>query len=1062
MRKSFKKPLIKVASVGMSIAMAATPMVAIADEDIDVTNDATEADGVTSDDTTPVTDEVKEESVTPVADEIRDVADEVEDLLPEEDEKAEKAELEEGSDKIKLEPAGEASPSTNPEADNKEELNDVKAQKEFVPISDAEIKLPKEETVSIKISDEKLDEMLDKLIESYNLPEDVDKEVIKNGIIEKIKFLSQNVANGSEEDYLNIANESLKHLAGDEDSTEGGDVNSVELANDASKQAAGDAKESEEKAAKSANSADASAQKAAGTGLNDDINAAQKEFEEATADYNEAVEKANKAEEAYNIAKGKLEDLLKANGLDNLSEKEFEELISKFQKLVSGEITINEVSVGNDYFNMLAQGDTWNSITSMTLALVKAQSALEGAQHDQKAAQAYIDTIKSNPYVRMGILRDEIAKIQDKDSDEYKAKVEEFLTCAYRTSKSIYSVDLKMELITKDDKGNDLKPEEYYVLVSYTENDEKVTDTINYSIKEDGSFVIVAKDIETIVITPAVEGKDAVYEYRNKDGQALDENSAKAVVQDPNNSDVKVVVSKESEGTVVGGLASNQKVVDGTKKAPTYTIENTTETTISKTDKKQFTNVNNAKKALEEAIANKADNQTVELNIKYDGLLFDIDKTVNSINGFEKMMTWIYNKFGSNLGLQYTVTTTTVTPVVKVTETVKADIDQTDNKGGYTSDYIWPTVKKLQIKESSKSKAESQAIAAKAAWESNGEGYYAEYKLESITGKVLGMEIPLYRYKITYYQTTRLTDQTVSTKVYYGTSYTNTLVSEAVAPVEAVTQTTYKDGTEKIFSSEEGTKARKEIDTYYGYYNDAVEVSSDAKVTAAKEHRDSVYTVATDVVNAIKNILSIKVEKEYTNNNLVTIADILNKTKGNLEIAIQKKLANDEAEKNAQNQETTDENATTGETTTTGGGDDSSSSGGTTSTAGVSTTLTAAQPVQIPEAPTPLAGPQAQTRNTRRNGVAGVRTANANDANANGGAEAGADAADVNKDTVKEDEIIDMIQIDDEDVAKTGQAKDESEGLGAWLWGLIVALLAAAGITTYEVAKNKKKPTIKK
>ncbi|MCR4831555.1 MAG: hypothetical protein K5883_08910, partial [Pseudobutyrivibrio sp.] len=60
MRRNFKKPLIKVASVGMSIAMATTPMVAIADDEGDITSDITNSDESTGDsENKDVTDGVK-------------------------------------------------------------------------------------------------------------------------------------------------------------------------------------------------------------------------------------------------------------------------------------------------------------------------------------------------------------------------------------------------------------------------------------------------------------------------------------------------------------------------------------------------------------------------------------------------------------------------------------------------------------------------------------------------------------------------------------------------------------------------------------------------------------------------------------------------------------------------------------------------------------------------------------------------------------------------------------------------------------------------------------------
>ena len=223
----------------------------------------------------------------------------------------------------------------------------------------------------------------------------------------------------------------------------------------------------------------------------------------------------------------------------------------------------------------------------------------------------------------------------------------------------------------------------------------------------------------------------------------------------------------------------------------------------------------------------------------------------------------------------------------------------------------------------------------------------------------------------------------------------------------------------------------------------AAKEDAEAKLAAVQEAFDK-------VIEAVRTITGLQsksgVEKEaleVMKQNLAAIVEKYNEAVA----------ASDEAQKNLEDAVTAEREAenqnNTGTTTGSSSSSSSSSSSGSTSTATTSSSDAAINDVvQIADTATPLAGNQA-TATARRNNTTNT---------------AGNDAVDADSDEneelvvpeVEEDEDLEMIQIEDEDTALAGEEREATTSPRTWLWGLIIALLAAAGFTTYKVAKAKK------
>ncbi len=1056
MKNVLKKSLVKVTSVGMSVAMAATPLTAMAAED----NEETPIEGEPAEPTqAPDEAPVVEESKTPVADYVQDVSDSlVERTEPQEPTNLDNGapiqlpELLDGDIQVQV-PAEPAEENQNqvPAEPVEENQNQVPAE----PVDENQNQVPAEpvDENQNQVPAEPVDENQNQVPaepvdENQNqLPMDIDAE-------------NQGQEVDDVDEALQDAQVSLDGLAED--------VRDVELANDAAETFADEAQDAEGTAATEASEADTAATKALETVSDEDIAAAKTELDEA----NDALEKAENAktlaDDKLAEAEQKLADLLAANGLENVSAEDLADLYAALTGVEGAESSLLDT----------LDGDSKAAILAAKRALDLAEQDADEAAEAQEEAKVKVTDLEENDLLtQIALLKEKIdsGDYSDYNNSYWRAMdaLANLTYTYYLTQKVDGYVDgsATFTYVKKDEDGNSLKESEYYTIVTYKITDEdgnetEITTTINYTTDKSkkGSDLNITEKVITEnvtdydnLITPAVEAQDAVYEYQDAEGNALDTSTTKAVVQV--DEDTEVVVSNDATAkSTTNCLSDNQRVVEGTT-TTTYTVEENEEKTETTTESVQFTDAEDAKEALAEALANKADNQEVVLNVTYNGLFKSWSKDITDVNGFEEWMTGVYNFFGSSKGLSYTLTTTTTTSVVEVVETVTGDVTQTDTSsytsGTYDTSYEW--VKTWGIfgywkeTKSSYDKAKEAAEAAVASYVAQGNGYSATYTLEKdFWGN--------YYYVITYTHTYTVNGVTISQSTYNGTTYTNTCVSEAVEAQDAVygTKTTYEDGNNIVNTTDENVaSAIAAAKTTYTTTKNVAE--DDETVTNAESRAASVKEKLQSVISAITEVLTLKGESETADSQLDTIRSIIETATSNYNSAVAKKAELDAAEENKSSNETeTNENEdeVTEEAAATTTVTSAATTTASTSSTPYTTTATSTvldDIIEIPEVIIPLAG---DTDDTTTNTRTVARNNNATDADADADDDADAAADEVVEDV--EDEDLEMIEIEDEDTALAGEEKETAKGPAAWMWGLIVALLAAAGFATYKVTKAKK------
>lgn len=863
-------------------------------------------------------------------------------------------------------------------------------------------------------------------------------------VAEAIK--SDDAAEGSVEAYLNDAAQALNDLA-DDGKDAGAEDNAVDLteienAADAAEEAKEAAEDADSDAVTAALEASNAAEAALETPTQANIDAAGEALEAA----NEAVETADtavsEANTAVAAANAKIDQLLADNGLSDVEEEDLDNLRTAL------EAATTKAEVDDILAKTTLDGNAKKAIQSAAYALVQAKDDKVAAEQAKSAATAKVAEIEASyPYkisVQQGILNDE------KSTDAQKvAATEELAKLTYEyylTENGIEFVPGSVTLTKVTTEGNKaLAESDWYYVVSYdvveeVDGEEKtstVNKNINYSLN--GNSIEIKEKIVTpnVIVKPEVEAKPAEYQYKDSQGNALNEDNVKAEISVDDST--KVVVDNDTTiKKTQDKTASNQTVIEGTQKSE-YTIQNVEEKTITTTDRQYFNNANDAKKALEDAQNNLGENQSVVLNVRYDGIIVDIDKNINDINGFEKLMSWIYSKFGANLGLNYTLSTTTVVPVVEVTETVKADVTQVDSTTK-TSDTFYVT----PFGKGADTKAREAAEKAVKAYENQGEGYSATYVINGWREWA--------SYTITYTHTYIVNGVTVRETVYNGTTYTNTLVAQEVLHEDAVTKTTYEDGdTVQETANIEALNAEE-------YAEQKAVADNQAVVDAANNTVTKVQTALGTVVGAIKSVLGLEKVESYDSAEIQAgVSSTIEAASNTIDDAKDKKAANDAAEAARRAAEA----AANAGGYNYGGG----AAAEETPIYAVATTTTdeavEADTTEITDEAVPAAGNTTNTRANRTNRT--TRTANANaDADADADATTIEDAetplaGDTAEDVAEEKD--ESVTIADEETAKAGGEK--SNFFARTWWGWLLALIAAvAGTTAYAKKKaNAKNPT---
>jgi len=936
MGKTFKKTLVKMTSVGMSVAMAATPLTVLAEENQVENEKQTQETIPAADDVVATSDgEVKAiESETPVADEIREVADSL--------------------------------------VDTDEPVNETENETE----------------------DEIIDESVD---ETENEASD-EQEVAQT--------VSDTETTKTVEENLTDSQNALYDLADE--------VAEVEIANNAAAEAVDTQDEAEEAASKEASEAEAAAEAADANPTAENIAVAASELNEAADALEEAAIAKEEADAAVETAIDKLANLLIKNGLTDMTK---EELVAWFAEHDVDEL---ETITADSELDGKAKD-----------AVDAAKAALEQANSDAENAANTLTNVQNQTITKIAVLKEQIANGVYPYENSYWRSMDQLanLLYTYYLEQNVEGYDAGSAEFVYMKEG--LEVDEYYTVVKYTVNGEEKEAVINYTSADkeaqSSDLTITTKIITEGVtdydnlIKAAVEGMDAVYEYQNADGVGLSTISVKGQVTVDD--DTKIVVAEGDTAYKTDiQLESNQEVIGET--TSTFELKNNTYTTVTTTDKQHFTDKEQARKAYEDAVAAAADNQTVTLNVTYTNFLGTYTIDVSDVNGWEEFWSSIYGFFGGTWGLNFTLSTTTTTQVAEVEETVRANVIQTDT---YTdSGNCVPTIGWGSY-TTAESNAHAEAQRKIAEWQqthSAADGWSASYYV--VMKDLVGFS---YDYVITYTHVYTVNNVVVSVNTYTGTEYNNTLVSAAVAAEDALygTMTTYEDG-DKITATADNRQAISEA-------SQALSDAADAD-TSAKAAIEATSEKLVDVVNAINEIFALKKASALADSNLEVISSVVVSAAEKLSSAVDKYKA-------SQNQGGNQGGASTGGTTA-----------GTTAATTSDTIVTIASSilpgtVALEDEQVPLAGPTNTT--TRR-----ARTTAATNVAADANADSDAVEAVAEVPEVEEDEDLEMIDIQDEGVAKAGQTREESKTPGAWLWGLILALLAAAGFTTYKVTKAKK------
>ncbi|MBO6128274.1 MAG: hypothetical protein J6P79_05185 [Pseudobutyrivibrio sp.] len=884
------------------------------------------------------------------------------------------------------------------------------------------------------------------------------------------------------DEYTEAAAEALDDL--------GDEVQVVEDAQEATVAPITEAGDKKAEAEASAETAAEAAETALDSAAQGDINAANDAIEAANTDLAEADAALETANDAVKTANDELDKLLKANGLENVTAEDLDNL----GKALTGEKDENGNPYTSDLLNSLS-GNTYLAIYNANEAYKKAQADAEAAAQRQKAAADEVTRLQQEDLLtKIALQQDlvnsaaEIAKAENATDEEKLAlAASEYelarLTYEYYLSTNVDGYkpgSLTLTKVTSVD-GKELAESEYYYVASYkvVGEDGQETDAtanINYSVSEDEDVQIVNK-----VITEGVEdtgNPNNIIGYNNDGQEAVPAKWETVDGKEYTKTDTTKTVDIDSNNEAAGFYAidiSSEPVVEGNvDSVETTTSKNgNTTTTVSYaavegTENTSYTygeyQIHSEEDGYEQktgpqnksvvgfGIKDEVKNlvkQGYTVEVVYDGF-FSKETVV-----IENMSDWDYfwNGLFSGLGFtHYSITTTNT-------------IDDTTKPIMHSEDGVWETVTQNYVQTTTvvdSGKVESGTYgwldggekAAKKAMKKEIESYReAGY---TVTNERVSNVLGFASYSFEYTKTTTSTEtvtKVVSNNQYAADKYTEyTAAQDAVAPTPIYgTKTTYDDGDNLQKTSDISTAAAKTT------YTNAKAVADDNEtVTAANDKATTFKGNIATVIGAIKEVVTGLQKIDPIEDSLGEIREKIASASTTVDDAVAKKQANDEAARRA-----AEAAANAGGYNY--GGDTAAEE---TPTYAVATTTTTAEVVEadtteITDEAVPAAGNTTNTRANRTNRT--TRTANANaDADADADATTIEDAetplaGDTAEDVAEEKD--EPVTIADEETAKAGGEK--SNFFARTWWGWLLALIAVvAGTTAYAKKKaNAKNPT---